>query len=283
VDARRLVREMAEEYPTWEKPVGDSLTVFLTGATGFLGVHLLSDLLHRRIPCITRVIVHVRAVDEEAGLHRLQRSCQAYGVWREEWRSRITCFTGHLEELQLGLAEKQWEWLAREADVVIHNGAEVHWVKPYSTLRAVNVRGTLEALALCIVGKPKRLTFISSTSVMDSEHVRASVKKGESGVLEADDLMGSASGLATGYGQTKWVSEYLVREAGRRGLSGAIIRPGVGEGRFGQNYHCLIFSTSPATNEQQPPTLTTSLSDWPRAVSSSVQGLALTIPSIKCL
>jgi len=27
-----------------------------------------------------------------------------------------------------------------------------------------------------------------------------------------------------GYGQVKWVSEYLVREAGRRGLRGAIVR-----------------------------------------------------------
>jgi L-aminoadipate-semialdehyde dehydrogenase len=27
-----------------------------------------------------------------------------------------------------------------------------------------------------------------------------------------------------GYGQSKWVSEYLTREAGRRGLKGAIVR-----------------------------------------------------------
>jgi L-aminoadipate-semialdehyde dehydrogenase len=45
-------------------------------------------------------------------------------------------------------------------------------------------------------------------------------------VLEADDLEGGRKGLGTGYGQSKWASEFVVREAGRRGLVGAIVRPG---------------------------------------------------------
>ncbi|KAH7140234.1 male sterility protein-domain-containing protein [Dactylonectria estremocensis] len=39
-------------------------------------------------------------------------------------------------------------------------------------------------------------------------------------------MQGSRVGLGTGYGQTKWVSERLVREAGKRGLRGAVVRPG---------------------------------------------------------
>ncbi|EXM36524.1 L-aminoadipate-semialdehyde dehydrogenase [Fusarium oxysporum f. sp. vasinfectum 25433] len=49
---------------------------------------------------------------------------------------------------------------------------------------------------------------------------------GRGAVLEYDDLLPNRTGLGTGYGQTKWVSEQLVREAGRRGLRGAIVRPG---------------------------------------------------------
>ena len=97
-------------------------------------------------------------------------------------------------------------------------------------MRSANVLGTFAAMELCTVGKPKRFVFISSTSVLDSEHyVRLSdmlLAKGGSGILESDDLQGSRNGLPTGYGQTKWVSEQLVMEAGRRGLQGAIIRPG---------------------------------------------------------
>ena len=59
--------------------------------------------------------------------------------------------------------------------------------------------------------------------VSESERV---VAAGGEGVSEQDDLSGSRSGLGTGYGQSKWVSEYLSREAGRRGLSGCIVRAG---------------------------------------------------------
>jgi L-aminoadipate-semialdehyde dehydrogenase len=90
--------------------------------------------------------------------------------------------------------------------------------------------GTMSVLSLCAAGKPKTFVFVSSTSVLDTEHyVRLSdriLAKGGEGVLESDDLQGSRTSLPTGYGQTKWVSEQLVMEAGRRGLRGGIVRPG---------------------------------------------------------
>lgn len=56
----------------------------------------------------------------------------------------------------------------------------------------------------------------------------------QEGVPEADDLEGSRTGLKTGYGQSKWVSEKLLMEAGRRGLPVSIVRPGyvVGDSEF---------------------------------------------------
>ena len=80
-------------------------------------------------------------------------------------------------------------------------------------------------LSLCATGKPKKFAFVSSTSVLDTAHYVALSKSGNS-ISEDDALEGSGRGLATGYGQSKWVSEYLVREAGTRGLRGGIIRPG---------------------------------------------------------
>jgi L-aminoadipate-semialdehyde dehydrogenase len=50
--------------------------------------------------------------------------------------------------------------------------------------------------------------------------------EGKDGVLASDDLMGSRTGLASGYGQSKWVSEQLLLEARRRNLPVTIIRPG---------------------------------------------------------
>jgi L-aminoadipate-semialdehyde dehydrogenase len=224
-DAKTLAKTLPSSFPSDSKITNSTpFTVFLTGATGFLGAYLLRDLLTRTAPPI-KVIAHVRSVDSAAALHRVSQSCQAYDVWDPSWTSRITCVTGNLGDPRLGLSESAWDKLAREVDVVIHNGAMVHWVYPYSNLKPANVQGTLDILALCATGKSKYLSFVSSTSVLDTPHF-VQQSQGGNEVSEDDDLSGSATGLGTGYGQSKWVAEYLVRTAGARGLRGTIVRPG---------------------------------------------------------
>ena len=88
----------------------------------------------------------------------------------------------------------------------------------------------MRAIEFAYQGKPKQFIFISSTSAIDTEyyvHLSDSLSlAGEGGVPEDDPLEGSRTGLKTGYGQSKWVSEKLLFEAGKRGLNGYIIRPG---------------------------------------------------------
>ena len=225
-DAKRLTSTLPSRFPSAEDPISESspLTVFLTGATGFLGAYLLRDLLTRPSLQI-KVIVHVRALDSKVALKRVKQTCQAYGVWNPYWASRITCVTGNLGDPRLGLSEMVWNRLANEANVVIHNGAQVHWVYPYSKLKPANVQGTLDILALCATGIAKKLSYVSSTSVLDTPHFVKSSQAGNK-VMEDDDLSGSATGLGTGYGQSKWVAEHLIREAGARGLRGSIVRAG---------------------------------------------------------
>ena len=93
-------------------------------------------------------------------------------------------------------------------------------------LKPANVLSTVAAMSLCQTpSKPKRFCFISSTSVLDTDHYIQLCSAGTP-VAESDDLEGSRKGLGTGYGQSKWVSEYLIREAGEKGLRGCILRPG---------------------------------------------------------
>ena len=91
--------------------------------------------------------------------------------------------------------------------------------------------------------------FVSSTSAIDTQYyVQLSEslireRSSHTGVPEDDDLEGAKSSLKTGYGQTKWVSEKLLFEAGRRGLSGHIVRPGyvVGDSKTaGESYSPLL-------------------------------------------
>ncbi|KAK6359366.1 large subunit of alpha-aminoadipate reductase [Orbilia brochopaga] len=229
-DARELVSQLPESFEAApDTDESKEYNVFLTGCTGFLGAFLLRELLGRQSPRV-KVYAHVRAGTIEKGFDRIKASCEAYGTWSDEWTDRIVPVIGDLGKENLAVDEATWKKLAVEADFVVHNGAQVHWVYPYSTLRAANVLGTLAAIDLCATGKPKSFAFVSSTSVLDNDHYVALsdtiLEQGGAGVPESDDLEGSATGLGTGYGQTKWASEYIAREAGRRGLRGTIIRPG---------------------------------------------------------
>lgn len=229
-DAKQLVNELPASFPTRTEPMlASEPTIFLTGATGFLGAHILRDLITRKSP-EAKVVTLVRAKSDEQALERIRSTCRAYGFWDESWTSRLQAVCGDLGSPQFGLSQATWDDLANRVDAVIHNGALVHWVYPYSTLRPANVMGTIDALKLCATGKAKQLSFVSSTSALDKDHYvdlsERSIAEGGNGVSEEDDMEGSAVGLGTGYGQSKWAGEYLVREAGRRGLRGTIVRSG---------------------------------------------------------
>lgn len=228
-DAKRLVKRLPRSFLTAENlDISGPISVLLTGATGFLGSYILRDLLSR--DANISVVAHVRGKSADAAFRRVQETCRAYGFWSQTWDTRIRCVTGNLGDPKLGLSNGIWDELSQSVDIVIHNGAHVHWVYPYSKLKAPNVQGTIDAMELCAVGRPKTFVFVSSTSVLDNDYyVQLSDRlcsEGKAGIPESDDLEGSSTGLNIGYGQVKWVGEYLTREAGRRGLRGAVVRPG---------------------------------------------------------
>lgn len=231
VDARELTNQLASNIPAAPATTEGAPTVLLTGATGFLGSYIVHELIEG--PTKSNVIALVRAKDTTEGLARLESVMKAYGLWSPAWLTasptpRIQVVVGDFAKPRFGLTEDVWTQLSNTVDAVIHNGAQVNWMLPYSVLRAANVLSTLTCIQLCASGsKAKRLAFVSSTSAVDNDHyVHTAAGPNGTPILETDDLAGSRKGLATGYGQSKWASEYLLREAGRRGLVGAIIRSG---------------------------------------------------------
>ncbi|KAK0846243.1 large subunit of alpha-aminoadipate reductase [Friedmanniomyces endolithicus] len=205
--------------------VSTGMNILLTGATGFLGAYILRDLLMRSPP--NHVYAHVRAKSPAQALERIRTTSTAYGIWEDRWVTEgvLEIVLGNLKEPKLGMGLHNYKRIAADADLIVHNGAHVHWLLPYENLKAANVQSTLECIKLCAKGKPKRLAFVSSTSALDSEHYLQRTELGEK-ILETDNLEGSREGLATGYGQTKWVSEKMIGEACKRGLSGVVIRSG---------------------------------------------------------
>jgi thioester reductase-like protein len=196
--------------------VSEPDSIFLTGATGFLGAFLLHELLEQ-----TRADIYclIRSPNADEGTKRLQSKLESYSLWNETFRSRIIPVVGELSEPLLGLSEQQFRHLASQIDVIYHNGASVNFIYPYSQLKAANVLGTQEVLRLASLIKAKHVHFISTLSVFSSP-AYSEVKV----VKESDPL--DYSVLAGGYAQSKWVAEKLVMKARDRGLTVSIYRPG---------------------------------------------------------
>eukprot|EP00043_Microstomoeca_roanoka_P019450 m.219113 g.219113 ORF g.219113 m.219113 type:complete len:1307 (+) comp16996_c4_seq1:173-4093(+) len=207
-----------------------SNTVLLTGATGFLGSFLLRELLQQSGS--RRVICLVRSKSQSDGVDRVVDSLKSYGLFDQAFMPRIEVVSGDLGLPLLGLSSQEFSDLAARIDNIIHNGAMVHWVYPYSKLKAVNVQGTVEIIRLSCSGREAiPLYFVSSTSVFDSPHYVKQKRSfiGEDAPLEAGDQ------LTVGYGQSKWVAEQLLRKATARGCPITIFRPGyiVGDSKTG--------------------------------------------------
>nr|WP_245703344.1 type I polyketide synthase [Streptomyces lushanensis] len=195
-------------------PTASPREILLTGASGFLGAFLLRDLMlttEARIHCL------VRGADEAAAYERLRTSLEWYRVWDAVDPDRLSVLVGDLAEEGLGLAPEVFDSLARTADVVYHAGATVHWLHPYTALRAANVRGTEEILRLAARHRTVPVHYVSTVGVFDGP-VTAGVP------LKVTDPTGPAEALPSGYLQSKWVAEQLVGLARDRGMPVSVYR-----------------------------------------------------------
>jgi len=189
--------------------------IFLTGATGFLGVHLLHELLEK-----TSANIHclVQAENVSEARNKLKNKLSFYQLWNEQDSQRIIPIIGNLEKNLLGLSEKEFQDLASQIDMIYHSGASVNLIYPYSVLKPANVLGTQEILRLASQIKIKPVHFVSTTSVFCPENYP------ENEVLLESDPLDYYQGLVGGYPQSKWVAEKLVMQARERGLPVTIYR-----------------------------------------------------------
>ncbi|MCU0524368.1 MAG: amino acid adenylation domain-containing protein [Elainella sp. Prado103] len=209
--------------PDWADPHH----ILVTGATGFLGAALLDQLLQQteaKLYCL------VRAFSLEEGLRKLQDTLERYQLWQGELPKRIMPVLGDLSQPRLGLAEPQFQALARLLDGIYHAGALVNLVYPYSALRDTNVLGTQEILRLAALGKVTPVHYISTIDVLKPlANVQQLHRSSDAPPLLVTEAACPDDGsvIDKGYTQTKWVAEQLVMAAQQRGIPACIYRPGM--------------------------------------------------------
>lgn len=170
--------------------------ILLTGATGYLGAFLLTELLRR-----TNGTVHclIRAATVPEAQHRIEENLRRYGLSLPT--DRVQALPGDLRQPQLDLPAPQFTRLAEELDLIVHAGASVDMLASFDQLAPVNIGGTRELIQLAAIGRLKPLHYISTGD-------------------PKDDLVRSQ----VGYALTKWRAEQLVAAARDAGVPATVLR-----------------------------------------------------------
>lgn len=197
----------AKSMKDWMAPDGDAtgLSIILTGATGFLGKQILRALIAN-----TEVAkVHCLAVRQEGKLSEFAGE------------SKVQVHAGDLSSPRLGLSQEEAREIFSTSHVIVHNGADVSFLKTYSSLRQVNVQSTRELIKLSMshIDGGHDLHYVSTAGVV-----------GFSGEKEFPPMTASGfqppSDGSFGYSASKWASERILERASEAyGLPVSIYRP----------------------------------------------------------
>lgn len=196
--------------------------MLLTGATGFVGIHLLEQLL-----CTSTAIVHclIRCESPSAGRVRLQHIAERYQIVidDQDW-SRVRVYVSDLSQLMLGMAQEDYAALAEEVDLVYHSASAVNFIMPYDSMKKDNVQSMRHVIQFCSVSKIKPLMLMSTISIYSWGHRFT----GRTLAYEQDDIDQNLGAIRKdlGYVQSKWVMEKLADLAGAQGLPVVTFRLG---------------------------------------------------------
>ena len=154
-----LPRDIA--YSVRTPQPGSQEHVLLTGCTGFLGSHLLAEMIHNgtaKISCI------IRAKNYQTANGRVKAAMRSWGLEWEKISSHVDVFFGDVCKPFLGLRASTYARLAAKVDTVYHSAATVSFIAPFTELEKVNVTGTIEVLRFASTLTQKRVTYISTLS-----------------------------------------------------------------------------------------------------------------------
>lgn len=208
--------------------------VLLTGATGYLGVHILNDLIQKSNSIIYCLI---RDKDNVDAKERLIKKLEFYfgKDILKHMNSRIKVINGNVTISKFGLSNVEYDNLGKTIDMAIHSAAIVSHYGDKNLFDTINVLGTDHMIEFCKIYRI-RLNHISTTSIS------ANVVEGSNKLVSFDEhcLYIGQNYNDNIYVKSKFEAEYRIHLAMKDGLIASVYRLGnitarISDGKFQEN------------------------------------------------
>lgn len=219
------------------------MTIFITGATGFLGSYLLKALLEQQQPIVALVRPHkvppierIRASLISCGSsHNIQTLVSKF----------VTCIEGDISDQYFGLSLPAFRCLAEKISSVWHLAGTIDLQVNSQRVEATNLRGTKHILELLNLNPTAQFFHVSTAFVAGKR----------TGTIYEEELLHHL-GFANPYEASKYHAEFLIRfwaEQHQRPVT--IFRPSI------------IITDTPNLSETHRHTLATLAKIWKIALS----------------
>ncbi len=188
----------------------------ITGGTGFLGIHVLGELLRGSG---TFTLLTRPPSDPIARIQKALALAATDGqVWTDEHlRERLAVVPIDFAKPNLGLSDQQFQTLADSVDAILHCAGSTELDADLADLRRTNVGGTARILELAEAGSKAPDLFHVSTAFVAGRHRTGTIYETESG---------DGEGFENNYERSKFEAESLVRDwALRTGRRVVVLRP----------------------------------------------------------
>jgi len=221
--ARQALEEYAQNnrrYDTISLDVARNYkNILLTGATGFLGIYLLRELLQTK-SC--HVVLSVRGESDDHAKERLMKRMEYYfgPELSEKYKDRMTVLKSDLSKNLLDLDKNVYSELSNQVDCIINSAANVRHYGVYQEFYDSNVRSVENLIQFAGTGKMKDLHHISTVSV------------GMGNVGDKDYVLYTEDDLDVGqafdhvYVKSKLESEERAVDARKMGINASVYRVG---------------------------------------------------------
>ena len=203
--------------------------ILLVGATGYLGAHVLAELL---TSTKSNVYCLARSKTNNDAKERLKKTLKFY--FGDKYNSvidkRVFAVSGDITLEYLGLKQNEYIQFQQKIDSVVHAGALVNYYGDYSDFEKINIGGTENVIKFCLKDN-KPLLYISTMGV-SGQYLVTNKNENKINVFTEDDLYIGQNYFDNPYVRSKYETEILVNNYIKAGVKIAILRVGNLTGRF---------------------------------------------------